>query len=166
MVFDSAYLGISVFVRAWEKFHEAFVGFRRGEKVSASILNLAARLASEDNLYARLRMISAFLAPEKALPDWDESLSLPTNKAFREAFAPYFSGRFLKDLELKKARESLLCAEKAESDLSAFRAKVALQVLLEQFELLRYKRSVLASASEEKIEKAALLKLRDRFKER
>lgn len=166
MVFDASYLGISAFVLAWEKFRETFVGFRRGEKVSAAVLNLATRLASEENLYARLRMISAFLASEKPLPDWSEPLSLPTAKAFREAFSPYLSGRFLKDFELKNARELLSRSEKAEGGLPIFQAKVALQILLEQFELLRFKRSMLANAPEERIEKDALLKLRDRFKGR
>lgn len=166
MVFDAAYLGVSAFVLAWEKFRDAFVCFRRGEKVSSAALSLAAKLATEESLYARLRMISAFLEPEKALPDWEEPLSLPSSKAFREAFSPYLSGRFLKDFELKNARELLSRSEKAEGDLPSFQAKVALQVLLEQFELLRFKRSMLASVPEERIEKDALLKLRDRFKGR
>ncbi len=166
MVLDAAYLGVSAFVRMWDVFREAFVRFRRGEKVAAPVLCLAAKVAVEENRYARLRMIAAFLDPQGELPDWCERLSLPTNKALREAFSPYFSGRFVKDAELKNARDLLLASEKAEDELSMFRAKVALQVLLEQFELLRYKRSVLANAPEERIEKDALLKLRDRFKGR
>ncbi len=166
MVFDAAYLGVSAFVLAWEKFREAFVCFRRGEKVSTAVLNLAAKLASEENLYARLRMVASSLAPEKPLPDWEEPLTLPSSKAFREAFSPYLSGRFLKDFELKNARELLSRSEKAEGDTAIFRTKVALQVLLEQFELLRFKRSMLANVPGERIEKDALLKLRDRFKGR
>ncbi len=166
MVFDAAYLGVSAFVRMWENFREAFVRFRRGEKVSAPVLGLAGKIAAEENLYARLRMIAAFLEPERELPDWNERLSLPTNKDFREAFSPYFSGRFIKDAELKNARDLLLSSEKAEDEISMFRAKVALQVLAEQFELLRYRRSVLSNVPEERIEKDALLKLRERFRRR
>ena len=168
LVFDASYLGVTAFVRAWDAFREAFVGFRRGTKVSEKLLQLASRLAAEENLYARLRLISAFVLPEKASEwgEWKEGLSLPTVKNLREKFSSYFAGRFLKDHELKNARDTLSLAEKVRSDADSFDAIVSLQILLENFELLRYKRSFLAQAPEEKVERDDLLKLRARFKSR
>jgi hypothetical protein len=168
LVFDSSYLGVRAFVRAWEIFRETFVGFRRGTKVSEKVLQLSSRLAVEENLYARLRLISAFVLPENAdsLGEWTEELSLLPIKSYREKFSPYFAGRFLKDHELKNARETLSLAEKGRADAEAFDSRISLQILLENFELLRYKRSILAQAPEEKVEKNDLLKLRARFKSR
>lgn len=166
MVFEASYLGVSDFVLAWEKFREAFTELRRGGKISESLRRLSHFLSEEGNLYARLRKISEFLVPERKLPDWEETLALPTNKELREKFSPYFAGRFLKDLELKNARESLLRSEKAEGEPNVFDAKISLCSLLEKFELLRYRRSALSSVPEEKVEKDALLKLRNRFRNR
>jgi hypothetical protein len=144
------------------------VEFRRGTKVSEKVLQLSSRLAVEENLYARLRLISAFVLPENAdsLGEWTEELSLLPIKSYREKFSPYFAGRFLKDHELKNARETLSLAEKGRADAEAFDSRISLQILLENFELLRYKRSILAQAPEEKVEKNDLLKLRARFKSR
>lgn len=164
-VFEAAYLGTPDFVRAWEMFRDAFLRFRRGDKVSSALLGVASKLAEEKNFYARLRLISACLYPERKLSDWEENLPLPSAKALREAFSPYFSGRFLKDFELKNARDALLRVEKADGD-EVFSAKLSAQILLERFELLRYKRAVLANTPEEKIEMDALRKLRDKFKGR
>lgn len=168
LVFDASYLGVKAFVRSWDAFREAFVGFRRGSKVSEKLIQLAGRLAAEENLYARLRMISAFALPEEKeeASDWSAELLLPSAKNYREKFSPYFAGRFLKDHELKNARDMLSLAEKVRTDGEAFDARVSLQILLENFELLRYKRSILAQAPEEKVEKNDLLKLRARFKSR
>ena len=94
------------------------------------------------------------------------ALPLPSAKSFRESFSPYFSGRFLKEHELKKAREALACAEKARTESERFESALVLQILLENFELLRFKRSILAQAPEEKVEMSDLLKLRERFKNR
>ena len=67
---------------------------------------------------------------------------------------------------MKNARDTLSLAEKVRSDADSFDAIVSLQILLENFELLRYKRSFLAQAPEEKVERDDLLKLRARFKSR
>lgn len=167
-VSDSAYLGVSAFVKAWDVFREAFAGFRKGAKVSDSLLRLASVLSAEDSLYFRIRRIAAFLQGEIFRENSGEemALPLPSAKSFRESFSPYFSGRFLKEHELKKAREALACAEKARTESERFESALVLQILLENFELLRFKRSILAQAPEEKVEMSDLLKLRERFKNR
>lgn len=166
LVFDSAYLGVTAFVRAWEIFRDAFVRFRRGNHVAENLLRLAAKLSNEENLFARIRFIADSVLPEesKQFADWHEELSIPSTKNFREKFSPYFAGRFLKENELKNAREMLSLAEKKRSDAEIFDSAISLQILLDNFELLRYKRSMLAQAPEEKVEISDILKLRERFK--
>lgn len=167
-VCDSAYLGVSAFVRAWDVFRETFTAFRRGEKASAPVLELSARLSAEENLYGRLRLIFSFLYPERMMeiPEWSEELSLPTVKSFREKFAPYISGNFLTPAEQKQLREALSKAEKSREDFELFESGVALQILFENVEWLRYKRFVLSSSAEEKVGKNDLLRLKERFKNR
>ena len=131
-------------------------------------MRLASVLSAEDSLYFRIRRIAAFLQGEIFRENSGEemALPLPSAKSFRESFSPYFSGRFLKEHELKKAREALACAEKARTESERFESALVLQILLENFELLRFKRSILAQAPEEKVEMSDLLKLRERFKNR
>lgn len=167
-VFDSAYLGISQFVKAWDEFRQTFAAFRQGKSAPAETLSLAFKLSQEENLYARLRLIQKFLEPSVAdkLPDWSEALEIPPAKKMREKFSPYLSGRILKDAEAKRAREALTAAEKSRTDADSFEAFVELGCLLENFALLRYKRSFLQREAEETVEKEDLLKLRARFKSR
>lgn len=168
LTLDSAYFGVSAFVRAWDVFRETFQAFRGKKKVRREVLEIASRLAAEEKLYARLRKIHAFLFPERAseLPDWDGSPSLPTAKVFRGKFSRSLSGNFLKQAEQKQLREALSKAEKSRTDSDLFESGISLQILFENFEWLRYKRFALASTPEEKVEKDDLLRLKERFRNR
>ena len=83
-------------------------------------------------------------------------------RTLREKFRPFLKARFMKEHELKKARELLSKMERMQGDDAEY-PELYLQAsaLLEEFEILRFKRK--GDDSEEVIENDALAKLKGRF---
>ena len=80
----------------------------------------------------------------------------------REYFRPYLKARYLKDHELKNARELLGKIDRTPTDDPEF-AELYLQAkaMLEDFEILKYKRK--GNDAEDIVEEDALARLKGRF---
>ena len=83
-------------------------------------------------------------------------------RTLREKFRPFLKARFMKDHELKNARDLLSKMERLSADDAEF-PEHYLQAcaMLEDFEILKFKRK--GDDSEEIIEDDALKKLKGRF---
>ena len=80
----------------------------------------------------------------------------------REKFRPFLKARFMKDHELKSARDLLARIERLMLDDSEYPdLYLQAKALLEEFEILRYKRK--GGDVEETIEDEDLAKLKGRF---
>jgi hypothetical protein len=90
-----------------------------------------------------------------------ENTELSAN-TLREYFRPYLKARYLKDHELKNARELLGKIDRTPTDDSEF-AELYLQAkaMLEDFEILKYKRK--GNDAEDIVEEDALARLKGRF---
>ena len=90
-----------------------------------------------------------------------ENTELSAN-TLREYFRPYLKARYLKDHELKNARELLGKIDRTPTDDPEF-AELYLQAkaLLEDFEVLKYKRK--GGDAEDIVEEDALARLKGRF---
>ena len=83
-------------------------------------------------------------------------------KDLREKFRPFLKARYIKDQELKKARDVLSRMERLSQDDPEY-PELYLQAcaMLEDFEILRFKRK--GDDTEEVIEEDALAKLKKSF---
>ena len=83
-------------------------------------------------------------------------------KDLREKFRPFLKARYIKDQELKKARDVLSRMERLPQDDPEY-PELYLQAcaMLEDFEILRFKRK--GDDTEEVIEEEALAKLKKSF---
>jgi hypothetical protein len=90
-----------------------------------------------------------------------ENTELSAN-TLREYFRPYLKARYLKDHELKNARELLGKIDRTPVDDKEY-ADLYLQAkaLLEDFEILKYKRK--GNDAEDVVEEDALARLKGRF---
>lgn len=181
--YESALLGAEVFVTYWDVLREFSVAMRQGgdhardaiaaltasHKFIAKIIALYSPDGPENTLFER---ISA-LASQISVPDGQNSrISVVTPqsadrpdlsvKALREKFRPYLKARFMKDHELKNARDLLSKMERLSQDDPEY-PELYLQAnaLLEGFEVLKFKRK--GDDSEDVIEVDALAKLKGRF---
>ncbi|WP_407450313.1 ATP-dependent RNA helicase HrpA [Fibrobacter sp.] len=181
--YESALLGAEVFVKYWDVLREFSVAMRQGgdhardaiaaltasHKFIAKIIALYSPDGPENTLFER---ISA-LASQISVPDGLNSrISVVTPqsadrpdlsvKALREKFRPYLKARFMKDHELKNARDLLSKMERLSQDDPEY-PELYLQAnaLLEGFEVLKFKRK--GDDSEDVIEVDALAKLKGRF---
>ena len=139
------------------------------------IISVHAAYQKELTLFERLRSVAGIL--NVALPICDlgasrghntpgdnvsrDSSNLSAN-TLREFFRPYLKARYLKDHELKNARELLGKIDRTPTDNDEY-ADLYLQAkaMLEDFEILRYKRK--GNDAEEVVEEDALARLKGRF---
>ena len=164
--YESALLGAESFVAFWDILREFSVAVRQGgdharDALGAITVNhksigkIVALYTSdkETTLFERLCVLG-----EMNLPSRPE-LSVRT---LREKFRPFLKARFMKDRELKNARDILSKIERLSPDEEDF-PELYLQAcaLLEDFEILKFKRK--GDDSEEIIEDDALKKLKGRF---
>jgi hypothetical protein len=107
----------------------------------------------------QLPLDGAELVREKKISTQNTELSA---NVLREYFRPYLKARYLKDHELKNARELLGKIDRMPTDDPEF-AELYLQAkaLLEDFEILKYKRK--GSDVEDIVEEDALARLKGRF---
>ena len=164
--YESALLGAEPFVVFWDILREISVAMRQGGDhardalgvITAnhkSIGKIVALYTSdkETTLFERLCLLSDSVAPVRP------ELSVRT---LREKFRPFLKARFMKDHELKNARDLLSRMERLSADDTEF-PELYLQAcaLIEDFEILKFKRK--GDDSEETIEDDALAKLKGRF---
>jgi HrpA-like RNA helicase len=172
--YESALLGGDAFVKFWDVLREFSVAVRQGEDhardaVAAAGISIAkiAALYSEDKettLFERLCVLGELMgasAPNQSREKAPLSPELSV-RTLREKFRPFLKARFMKEHELKKARELLSKMERMQGNDAEY-PELYLQAsaLLEEFEILRFKRK--GDDSEEIIENDALAKLKGRF---
>ena len=171
--YESALLGADVFVKFWDILREFSVAMRQGgdharDAIAAlmaknkSISKMAALYLpdhKENTLFERLAVLGAFQAG--AIQTSNDKVDLSV-KDLREKFRPFLKARFMKDHELKSAREILAKIERTAPDDSEY-PELYLQAcaMLEDFEILKFKRK--GDDAEEVIEEESLAKLKARF---
>lgn len=171
--YESALLGSEVFVKFWNMLKEFSVAMRQGadharDTLAASSFkgNLSQILMlyspnKDTTLFERLMSLSEIIGVPLVA---GEKPSRPELSArdLREKFRPFLKARFMKDHELKSARDILFKIERLLQDEPEY-PELYLQAsaMLEDFEILRYKRK--GDDSEEVIEEDSLAKLKTRF---
>ena len=180
--YESALLGADAFVKLWDVLREFSVAMRQGgDHARDAIAALMAKNKSiskivalylpdhkENTLFERLAVLAGALdaRDSKTLDARDsspieEKIDLSV-KDLREKFRPFLKARFMKDHELKNAREILSKMERMQQDDPEY-PELYLQAsaMLEDFEILKFKRK--GDDAEEIIEEDSLAKLKGRF---
>lgn len=185
--YESALLSAEVFVKYWDILREFSVAMRQGgdhardaiaaltasHKFIVKIIELYSPDGPENTLFERISALAGAYASQIGAPDGQNSrISVVTPqsadrpdlsvKALREKFRPYLKARFMKDHELKNARDLLSKMERLSQDDPEY-PELYLQAnaLLEGFDVLKFKRK--GDDSEDVIEVDALAKLKGRF---
>ncbi len=181
--YESALLGAEPFVKLWDILREFSVAMRQGGdhardalaalkakyKSIGKILALYSPNSAERTLFERISALSLALADEFKFKD-DNRLALgalnePLNlsvRELREMFRPFLKARYIKDYELKNAREILSKMERMQPDDAEYPTLyLQARAMLEDFEILKFKRK--GDDSEEVIEDDALAKLKKSF---
>ena len=178
--YESALLGAEAFVAFWDILREFSVAMRQGGDHARDALSvLAANHKSigkiialytsdkETTLFERLCALAELAGTTFALPSPSATSAAPvlpelSVRTLREKFRPFLKARFMKDHELKNARDLLSKMERLAPDDTEF-PELYLQAcaMLEDFEILKFKRK--GDDSEEIIEDDALAKLKGRF---
>jgi len=175
--YESGLLGAETFVKLWDILREYSVAMRQGgDHARDAIAALMAKNKSiskiatlylpdhkENTLFERLAVLGVDMPVGDCFAQGasDDKIDLSV-KDLREKFRPFLKARFMKDHELKTARDLLSKIERTASDESEY-PELYLQAsaLLEDFEILKYKRK--GDDSEEVIEEDSLAKLKGRF---
>ena len=175
--YESALLGAESFVAYWDILREFSVAMRQGgdhardaiaaltagHKFIAKIIALYSPDGPENTLFERLCILGETLPGAPNLSR-DKAPARPelSVRTLREKFRPFLKARFMKDHELKKARDILSEMERLSQDDAEY-PELYLQAcaMLEDFEVLKFKRK--GDDSEEVIEENALAKLKGRF---
>ena len=178
--YESALLGAEAFVAFWDILREFSVAMRQGGDHARDALSvLAANHKSigkiialytsdkETTLFERLCLLNSVAGTTFALPSPSATSTAPIRpelsvRTLREKFRPFLKARFMKDHELKNARDLLSKMERLTPEDAEF-PELYLQAcaMLEDFEILNFKRK--GDDSEEIIEDDALAKLKGRF---
>ena len=171
--YESALFGADAFVKFWNMLKEFSVAMRQGADHARDTLaagafknNLSVILATynsskEITLFERLLALSGIIGAPLAVSDIPVRPELSVRE-LRERFRPFLKARFMKDHELKSAREILAKIERTAPDDSEY-SELYLQAcaMLEDFEILKFKRK--GDDAEEVIEEESLAKLKARF---
>ncbi|MCQ2103306.1 MAG: ATP-dependent RNA helicase HrpA [Fibrobacter sp.] len=177
--YEAGLIGGDAFVKAWNILKNFSVAMRQGHDhavdAAGSVVNKLSVLYQQDNtLFERVRtlaeLLDVSLIQDSSLSNKDcgsTSANVSKNasldaRALRDLFRPYLKARFMKDHELKSARDLLSQIERKNADDAEF-PELFLQAkaMLEDFEILRFKRK--GDDSEEVVEVDALAKLKGRF---
>lgn len=179
--YESALLGADTFVKFWDILREFSVAMRQGgeharDAVSAlaaghrdilRILKLYVSDGPETTLYERLCELGDMLEMKMSAGDCfaqgarNDKVNLSV-KDLREKFRPVLRLRYIKDHELKKARDVLSRMERLPQDDPEYpELYLQARAMLEDFEILKFKRK--GDDSEEVIEDDALAKLKKSF---
>ena len=164
--YEAGLISAEAFVKCWNLLKDFSVNMRNSiEKIVKNKIIIAIHSAyqKEFTLFERLCTVSRLLGASCSSTGKDtfENTELSAN-TLREFFRPYLKARYLKDHELKNARELLGKIDRTPVDNEEY-ADLYLQAkaLLEDFEILKYKRK--GSDAEDVVEEDALARLKGRF---
>ena len=174
--YESGLIGAEAFVKNWNLLKDFSVEMRGGcgklTLKNKTIIAIHTAYQKELTLFERLRVLAELFnielpfgashnssASREFVSRENTELSAGT---LREYFRPYLKARYLKDHELKNARELLGKIDRTPTDDPEF-AELYLQAkaLLEDFEILKYKRK--GGDAEDIVEEDALARLKGRF---
>ena len=173
--YESGLIGAEAFVKCWNLLKEFSVNMRNvSEKQLVKnkiITTVHSTYQKESTLFERLCAVSHLLgitldSDASRIADNSRSASRENTdlsaNTLREYFRPYLKARYLKDHELKNARELLGKIDRMPVDDKEY-ADLYLQAkaLLEDFEILKYKRK--GGDVEDVVEEDALARLKGRF---
>ncbi len=171
--YESGLLGAEAFVKCWSILKDFSVSMRQGKDHAVDARNDSVRKLSsiyDENsnqykagLYERIFAIAKVLKIEALSIEGEGSAEVSLDpRNLRESFRPFLKARFMKDHELKSARELLSNIDRLSIDDSEY-PELYLQgkAMLEEFEILKFKRK--GDDSEEVVEVDALAKLKGRF---
>lgn len=174
--YELGLLGAESFVKCWTVLKDFSVSMRQGKDHVADardfIVQKLAAVYSEDSkyvtLYERLAAAAKILNIKadhlEGLADnsaGNSAVSLDA-RSLRESFRPFLKARFMKDHELKAARDLLASIDKLSADDSEYpELYLQAKAMLEEFEILKFKRK--GDDSEEVVEADSLVKLKGRF---
>lgn len=166
--YESGLIGAEAFVKCWDALREFSVAMRQGKDhandVCTPFVTKLVSLYQEDHsLYERIRQVSELVVLGETMGPSDDSVKdLLDARALRDSFRPFLKSRFLKDHELKKARDLLSEVDRMGVDDKEF-PEMYLQgrAMLEDFEVLRFKRK--ADDDQEEVDIQSLTKLKGLF---
>ncbi len=186
--YELGLLGAESFVKCWTVLKDFSVSMRQGKEHVVDARNFVVQKLSavycEDSkyisLYERLAAAAKILNVKvehlnagdgssdgsrngsfNGSCDSGSSVSLDA-RSLRESFRPFLKARFMKDLELKAARDLLASIDKLSADDSEYpELYLQAKAMLEEFEILKFKRK--GDDSEEVVEADSLAKLKGCF---
>ena len=184
--YESGLISAEAFVKNWNLLKDFSVEMRSGNGKSTlknkTIIAIHAAYQKELTLFERLYILAEVLNVALTMDDLGVSRSSNASRnsnasrdsstshentelsagTLREYFRPYLKARYLKDHELKNARELLGKIDRTPTDDPEF-AELYLQAkaMLEDFEILKYKRK--GNDAEDIVEEDALARLKGRF---
>ena len=184
--YESGLISAEAFVKNWNLLKDFSVEMRSGNGKSTlknkTIIAIHTAYQKELTLFERLRVLAEVLNVALTMDDLGVSRSSNASRnsnasrdsstshentelsagTLREYFRPYLKARYLKDHELKNARELLGKIDRTPTDDPEF-AELYLQAkaMLEDFEILKYKRK--GNDAEDIVEEDALARLKGRF---
>jgi len=184
--YESGLISADVFVKCWNLLKDFSVEMRSGNGKSTlknkTIIAIHTAYQKELTLFERLCILAEVLNVALTMDDLGVSRSSNASRnsnasrdsstshentelsagTLREYFRPYLKVRYLKDHELKNARELLGKIDRTPTDDPEF-AELYLQAkaMLEDFEILKYKRK--GNDAEDIVEEDALARLKGRF---
>lgn len=166
--YESGLIGAEAFVKCWDALREFSVAMRQGkdhvnDALTPFVSRLVALYQEDRTLFERVRQLSELVVLGESMEDSDPSIKeLLDARSLRDSFRPFLKSRFLKDHELKKARDLLSDVERMSSDDKEF-PELYLQgrAMLEDFDVLRFKRK--ADDDQEEVDTQSLAKLKGLF---
>ena len=173
--YESGLISAEAFVKNWNLLKDFSVEMRNGCGKSTvknkTIIAIHTAYQKELTLFERLCVLAEVFNIELPFGASRESASRETSSrentelsasTLREYFRPYLKARYLKDHELKNARELLGKIDRTPTDDPEF-AELYLQAkaMFEDFEILKYKRK--GGDAEDIVEEDALARLKGRF---
>lgn len=175
--YEAGLVGADAFVKCWNLLKDFSVNMRNvsGKPLIRNkiIITVHSAYQKESTLFERLLSVANALDMTLPMDGTDESHAIlntdpsrdKSNRSantLREFFRPYLKARYLKDHELKNARELLGKIDRTPTDNNEY-ADLYLQAkaLLEDFEILRYKRK--GYDAEDVVEEDDLARLKGRF---
>ncbi|MCF0222985.1 MAG: ATP-dependent RNA helicase HrpA [Fibrobacter sp.] len=170
--YESGLLGVLAFEKCWELLREFSIAMRQGHEHVDIVRNGRVKEICniyEDcqggifssSLFERLNKLSIVLGFSNLTCEESSSASLDV-KNLRNLFRPFLKSRYLKEQELKNARDLLSRIEKLSEDDAEFKELyLQAKAMHEDFEILRFKRK--GDDVEETIDDDSLSKLKGRF---
>ena len=168
--YESGLISAEAFVKNWNLLKDFSVEMRSGNGKSTlknkTIIAIHTAYQKELTLFERLYILAELFNIELSFGASRDSTSHENTElsagTLREYFRPYLKARYLKDHELKNARELLGKIDRTPTDDPEF-AELYLQAkaMLEDFEILKYKRK--GNDAEDIVEEDALARLKGRF---